>query len=124
MSVGMPLSDTLLEHFRNPRNAGELADASHVVEVTNPVCGDVLRLSVRVDGRRFADVKFLCRGCTAAIACASLLTEQLKGSSTADSNRVTAEMLAQQLQLTPATLHAAQLAVDGLRALQKVVGTT
>src|SRR6266567_3949779 len=68
-------SEAVLDHFRRPRNAGELPDATTSVEVTNPVCGDVLKLAARVENSRFAEVRFLCRGCTTAIACASFLTE-------------------------------------------------
>src|ERR1700739_2091407 len=72
-------SRELLEHFQNPRNAGELNDATATVEVSNPVCGDVLRLSARMENGRIAEARFLCRGCTTSIACASRLTELLTG---------------------------------------------
>src|SRR5208283_5046267 len=64
-------NETVLEHFRNPRNAGEVADATAVVEVVNPVCGDVLRLSVRLDAGRVAEARFKTQGCVAAIAASS-----------------------------------------------------
>ena len=69
----------VLDHFRQPRNAGELPDATHTVEVSNPVCGDVLRLAVRMEAEHIAEARFLCRGCTTAIAAASYLAEQLQG---------------------------------------------
>src|SRR6476646_7452662 len=71
-------SDAVLDHFQHPRNAGELAGATAKVEVSNPVCGDVLQLAVRVENDRIVEARFLCRGCTTAIACASLLTERLR----------------------------------------------
>jgi nitrogen fixation NifU-like protein len=120
-------TDAVLDHFRNPRNAGELPCADATVEVTNPVCGDVLRLSVRLqDGRgRIAEARFLCRGCTTAIACASLLTEQLRGRGLSECGLLTAESLSEALGGLPAaTFHGAQLASDALRALlQKLPAT-
>jgi nitrogen fixation NifU-like protein len=111
-------SEAVLDHFRNPRNAGELPGATATVEVTNPVCGDVLKLFARFESGRIAEVRFLCRGCTTAIACASLLTEQLRGHSLADARAITAESLSTGLGgLPPATFHGAQLAVDAVGAL-------
>ena len=111
-------SQGVLDHFQNPRNAGQLPSADASVEVTNPVCGDILQLAVRVEAGRIAEAKFLCRGCTTAIACASLLTEQLQGKTAAECGSITAESLSMALGgLPPATLHGAQLANDALRAL-------
>jgi nitrogen fixation NifU-like protein len=111
-------SDAVLDHFRNPRNAGELPGADAVVEVSNPVCGDILQLSVRMGGERIAEVRFLCRGCTTAIACASLLTERLQSRTLAESASVTPESLSTALGgLPPATFHGAQLAADARRAI-------
>ncbi len=111
-------SEAVLDHFRNPRNAGELPDADASVEVTNPVCGDILRLAVSVKEGRLDEVRFLCRGCTTAIACASLLTEQLRGRTASEAGSITAELLAQALGGLPAaTFHGAQLAADALQAL-------
>ncbi len=111
-------SGAVLDHFRNPRNAGELGGAATIVEVSNPVCGDVLKLSARVENGRFAEVRFLCRGCTAAIACGSFLTERIAGRALADCAGITPEELSQGLGGLPAaTVHAAQLASDALQAL-------
>ena len=111
-------TDAVLDHFRNPRNAGELPGADAEVEVSNPVCGDILQLSVRMEGERIAEVRFLCRGCTTAIACASLLTEELRGRTPTQASEITAESLSQSLEgLPPATFHGAQLAVDAANAL-------
>ena len=116
-------SEALLDHFRNPRNAGELAGADATVEVTNPVCGDVLKLSARVSGNRIAEVRFLCRGCTTAIACASFLTESLRGKETRELSAVAPEAISTTLGgLPPATFHAAQLAADAATALLKKLG--
>jgi nitrogen fixation NifU-like protein len=111
-------SDAVLDHFRNPRNAGELPSADASVEVSNPVCGDILQLAVRMEGNRIAEARFLCRGCTTAIACASLLTEQLRGKTLADSRSVTPQSLSLALGGLPAaTFHGAQLAADALHAV-------
>ena len=113
-------SETVLDHFRNPRNVGELTDAHATVEVTNPVCGDILRLAVRLKDRRIQDVRFLCRGCTTAIACASLLTEELRSRTMAETKTITAESLSVALGGLPsATFHGAQLAADALQAIQQ-----
>ena len=111
-------SEAVLEHFRNPRNVGELRDATGTIEVSNPVCGDILKLSARVADGRFADARFLCRGCTTSIACASLLTEQLRGRTLAEARAITADSLSELLGGLPsATFHGAQLAVDAVVAL-------
>jgi nitrogen fixation NifU-like protein len=111
-------SDAVLDHFRHPRNAGELPGATVIVEVTNPVCGDVLRLAARVENGCFAEVRFLCRGCTSAIACASLLTETITGRAVKDCGATSAEQLSQALGGLPdASSHAAQLAYDALQEL-------
>jgi nitrogen fixation protein NifU and related proteins len=113
-------SEAVLDHFRNPRNAGELANADATVEVSNPVCGDVLQLSVRLANGRIAEARFRCRGCTTSIACASLLTEELHGKEPSDIQMITAESLSRQLDtLPPATYHGAELAADAAKALQK-----
>jgi nitrogen fixation protein NifU and related proteins len=111
-------SDAVLDHFRNPRNAGELPGATAVVEVSNPVCGDILKLFVRFESGRIAEARFLCRGCTTAIACASLLTEQLLGRTPTEARAITAESLSAALGGLPqATFHGAQLAADAIMAL-------
>jgi nitrogen fixation protein NifU and related proteins len=111
-------SETVLEHFRNPRNAGALPDATATVELSNPVCGDVLKLAARLENGRIAEARFLCRGCTTSIACASLLTELLTDHSLEDACTITAQILSKQLgELPAATFHGAQLAADALQAL-------
>jgi len=115
-------SEAVLDHFRNPRNAGELTGATATVEVSNPVCGDILKLAVRVVGRQIEEVRFLCRGCTTSIACASLLTEQLRDRGLPEALNITADSLSVALGgLPPATFHGAQLAADALSALLKKV---
>jgi nitrogen fixation NifU-like protein len=111
-------SDILLDHFQNPRNAGELNGANAIVEVSNPVCGDILKLFARIEDARVLEVRFLCRGCAAAIACASLLTQLIIGKSRTEAMGVTAEKLSGTLGgLPPASDHAAELAIDALSQL-------
>jgi len=110
-------SELILDHFRHPRNAGELPGATAVVEVSNPVCGDVLQLAARIENARLAEVRFLCRGCTASIACGSLLTEKLAHHTLNQCRALTAEDLSEEFGLPAASEHAAQLAFDALQAL-------
>jgi len=111
-------SEAVLEHFRNPRNAGELPGATATVEVSNPVCGDILKLAARVVGGRIEEVRFLCRGCTTSIACASLLTEQLRDRALPEARKITADSLSEVLGGLPSTtFHGAQLAADALTTL-------
>jgi NifU-like protein involved in Fe-S cluster formation len=114
------LSDAVLDHFQSPRNAGKLLNATASVDVTNPVCGDILYLAARLEPptNRIAEARFLCQGCTTAIACASLLTVELKNKTISEAAHINAEYLSNQLGgLPPATLHAAQLATDALTQL-------
>lgn len=111
-------SEAVLDHFRNPRNAGELPGATATVEVSNPVCGDILKLAARVADGRIEEARFLCRGCTTSIACASILTEQLRDRTILQARDITADSLSEVLGgLLPATFHGAQLAADALVAL-------
>jgi nitrogen fixation protein NifU and related proteins len=111
-------SEMVLEHFQRPRNAGELAGATAVVEVSNPVCGDVLRLAVIVERGVVREARFLCRGCTASIASASVLTEKMKGRTVGELREMHAAEIAAELGgLPPASFHAAQLTEDGVKAI-------
>jgi len=111
-------SAAVLDHFKNPRNAGELPGANAIVEVSNPVCGDVLKLSIQIVDGHILEARFLCRGCTTSIACASLLTEQLHGRALTEIRTLTADNLSDSLgTLPPATFHAAQLAADAVTQL-------
>jgi NifU-like protein involved in Fe-S cluster formation len=114
------LSDAVLDHFQSPRNTGKLPNASASVDVTNPVCGDILYLAARLDPatNRIVEARFLCQGCTTAIACASVLTVEIKNKTISEAAHLNAEYLSNQLGgLPPATLHAAQLAADALAQL-------
>jgi len=111
-------SREVLDHFQNPRNQGDLPDASARVNVTNPVCGDELQLAVRVEEGRITAVKFRARGCQAAMACSSLVTEMIAGKTIAEIREITAEQISAALGgLPPATRHGSQLAEDALDAM-------
>jgi nitrogen fixation NifU-like protein len=113
-------SDRLLEHFQNPRNVGELAPPAITIEVSNPVCGDILRLSVRFEGGIAAEVRYKTRGCTASIAAGSALTECMAGKPLAELARITAATVEQEVGgLESESKHAAQLCVDAVRAVLK-----
>ena len=111
-------SQTLLDHFRNPRNSGDLPDATGTAEVTNPVCGDVLWLAVRVEKGYVLAARFRAQGCVASIASSSVLTNLLIGKSVAEARGITPQDISEALGgLPPATFHAAQLCADAVRAL-------
>jgi nitrogen fixation NifU-like protein len=111
-------SEAVLDHFQNPRNPGTLDAPATTVTVENPVCGDVLELSVRVEAGRIAEARFRTRGCVTAIACSSLLTELLLGKKSAELKSITPEQISEALGGLPqATFHAAQLARDAVFAL-------
>ena len=108
----------LLDHFQNPRNAGDLPDADAVVELENPVCGDVIRLSLKLRDGRIREIRFKAKGCVPAMACASALTEMVLGKTAGEARQLTREELAQAVGGVPqASSHAVQLALDALFAL-------
>jgi nitrogen fixation NifU-like protein len=111
-------SPQVLDHFQHPRNLGDLPDATATVDVTNPVCGDEMRLAVRVEDGRIAAAKFRTRGCRAAIAASSVLTELIVGKAVGEIRAITAEHISSALGgLPPATRHGSQLAEDALDAI-------
>lgn len=108
----------LLDHFHNPRNAGELPPPAQVVEVSNPVCGDTMRLSVLWDGEAIAQAAFKVRGCTAAIAAGSVLTELLRSRNRTGITALRASDIDRALGgLPPESKHAAALCMDAVKAL-------
>ena len=111
-------SEAVLDHFQSPRNAGTLDAATATVSVENPVCGDILELSVRMEAGRIAETRFRTRGCVTALACSSLLTELLRGKTPAEARAITSEQISEALGGLPqATMHGAQLARDAVQAL-------
>lgn len=110
-------SPQLLDHFQNPRNAGDVADADATAEIENPACGDVLRLSLKVESGRIAEIRFKAKGCVPSMACASALTELVSGRSLIESQNLKRETLIAAVGGLPqASTHAAQLALDALSA--------
>jgi nitrogen fixation protein NifU and related proteins len=111
-------SETFLDHFKNPRNVGELAPPAVTVEIENPVCGDILRLSARFEGGRVAEVRYKVRGCTAAIASGSALTEWMRGKTCAELDALKAEVIDEAVGgLIPESKHAAVLCLDAVKRL-------
>jgi NifU-like protein involved in Fe-S cluster formation len=111
-------SAAVLDHFKNPRNAGDLPGATASVDVSNPVCGDILRLAARVENGRIAEVRFKCQGCVVSLAAASALTELAAGKTLANARGITAANVSAHLGGLPqATYHGAQLAADALASL-------
>jgi nitrogen fixation protein NifU and related proteins len=112
------VSPQLLEHFRNPRNVGELPPPAITVEVSNPVCGDILRLSALIENGRIARTGFKVRGCTASIAAGSALTELIGGRDKAELQRLKAADVDRAVGgLSNESKHAAALCVDAVKAL-------
>lgn len=108
-------STQLLDHFQNPRNAGDLAAADAIAEISNPVCGDVIRLSLRVRDELIAEIRFKAKGCVPAMACGSALTELTRGRTVAEARKLKREdLIAAVGGVPPASSHAAQLALDAL----------
>lgn len=114
-------SERLLEHFRNPRNVGELPPPARTVEVSNPACGDILRLSARFEAGKVAEVRYRVRGCTASIAAGSALTEWMAGKTPAELAALQASEIDEAVGgLALESRHAAALCVDGVKALLRL----
>ena len=111
-------SPAVLDHFQNPRNAGDVESPDASAELENPACGDVLRLTVKVDAGRIADVRFRAKGCVSAIACGSALTELLMGRTLEEARQLCREELVRAVGGLPeASAHASHLAIDTLGSL-------
>jgi nitrogen fixation protein NifU and related proteins len=111
-------SEAFLDHFQNPRNVGELPAPAVTVEISNPACGDILRLSARFEDGRVAEAGYKVRGCSASIASGSALTEWMLGKSRAELAAVTPAVIESAVGgLIPESKHAAALCVDGVKAL-------
>jgi nitrogen fixation NifU-like protein len=113
-------SEAFLDHFRNPRNVGQLPAPAVTVEISNPACGDILRLSALFEDGRITEVRYKVRGCTASIASGSALTEWMLGKSRAELAALTAGQIESAVGgLIPESKHAAVLCLDGVKALLK-----
>jgi len=110
-------SPEVLDHFEHPRNAGVVAEPDAVVEITNPACGDILKLSIRLSGSRLEEIRFQAKGCVSSVACASALTELATGKTISQARNLMREELEKAVGgLPPASAHAAHLAMDALAA--------
>ena len=113
-------SDRVMDHFRNPRNVGELDNPDGVGEVGNPQCGDVMKIGIKVEDGRIADVRFQTLGCAAAIATSSMITDMAKGMVLDEADRISRNDVAEALEGLPAAkMHCSNLAADALRAAIK-----
>ena len=116
----MMYSEKVMEHFRNPRNMGEIPDADGVGTVGNPVCGDMMTIYIKVKDNRIADIKFKTFGCGAAIATSSMITELAKGKTLEEAMKITRADVADALDgLPPIKMHCSNLATDALHAAIK-----
>lgn len=114
-------SAVLLDHFQHPRNSGDLPDATNRARIDNPACGDILELEVKIVAGRIEDLRFRAKGCVPAMACASVVTELAKGKSVEEAQAIAKNDVTRAVGgLPPASGHAAQLAVDALRAALKL----
>jgi nitrogen fixation NifU-like protein len=111
-------SERLIEHFRNPRNAGELAPPAVSAAASNPACGDLMRLWARFENGAVAEARYQAKGCTASIAAGSALTVWLQGKTEAELASLTPAAIEEELGgLSPESRHAAVLCVDAVRTL-------
>jgi len=110
-------SEKVLEHYQNPRNVGEIEDADGVGVVGNPVCGDMMKITIKVRDDRIEDVKFRTFGCGAAIATTSMVTELVKGKTLDEALQVTNQDVAEALDgLPPIKMHCSLLAEEAIKA--------
>ena len=108
-------TEKVLDHFKNPKNAGEIADADGVGTVGNPMCGDVMSIYIKVKDNRIVDIKFKTNGSAAANATSSKVTEKAKGKTLEEAKKITRQDVADDLGgLPPLKLHCSNLAADAL----------
>jgi nitrogen fixation NifU-like protein len=110
-------TDKVMEHFRNPRNMGEIPNADGIGTVGNPVCGDLMTMYIKVKDNRIEDIKFKTYGCGAAIATSSMTTELAKGKTLEEAMKITRASVAGSLGGLPKVkMHCSNLAADALHA--------
>jgi len=108
-------SDLVMDHFTNPRNVGEIPDADGIGTEGNPVCGDIMRIYIKVKDDRIEDIKFKTFGCGAAIATSSMVTEMVKGKTLDEAMQISNKAVAEALGGLPANkMHCSNLAADAL----------
>lgn len=112
-----PYSDRVMDHFMHPRNVGEIPDASGIGNVGNPVCGDIMRMYIKVENNIITDAKFKTFGCGAAISTSSMVTEMVKGKSIEEALKITNRAVAEALGgLPPIKMHCSVLAEQALKS--------
>jgi nitrogen fixation NifU-like protein len=112
----MMYSEKVMDHFSNPRNVGELSDADGIGEVGNPVCGDIMKMYIKVKDNIITDVKFKTFGCGAAIATSSIATEMIKGATIEDALSLTNKAVVEALGgLPPVKIHCSVLAEQAVK---------
>ena len=110
-------SDKVLDHFKNPRNQGAIADADAIGQEGNPVCGDIMKMYIKINDNRISDIKFETLGCAAAIAVSSALTELAKGRTLDEALAITKDQIVEDLGGLPTPkYHCSMLGVEALRA--------
>ena len=110
-------SKKVMDHFLNPRNVGEMKDADGIGEAGNPVCGDIMRMYIKVKDNVITDIKFLTYGCGAAVATSSMVTEMVKGKTIEEALKITNKQVAEALDgLPPIKMHCSLLAEEGIKA--------
>jgi len=109
-------SEKVMDHFSNPRNVGELPDANAVGQVGNPICGDIMKIYMKIENDVITDIKFKTFGCGAAVATSSMATELVKGKSVTEALSLTNKAVAEALDgLPPQKLHCSVLAEEGIK---------
>lgn len=109
-------SEKVMDHFRNPRNMGEIKDADGVGTYGNPTCGDLMTIYIKVKDNKIVDIKFKTFGCASAIATSSMITEIAKGKTIEEAEKITRDDVAENLDgLPPIKMHCSNLATDALR---------
>ena len=106
-------SAEILDHFQHPRNAGDLEAPASSVQMENPACGDILKLSLKLEGRRIADIRFRAQGCVPAIACGSAITELAKGKTVEEARQISKEDLLRKVGGVPDSFHSRLPLGDG-----------
>ena len=110
-------SDKVMDHFKNPRNVGEIENADGVGEVGNPVCGDIMKIFLKIENNIITDAKFKTFGCGAAIASSSMATELVKGKTLEEAWEVSNRAVAEALEgLPPIKMHCSVLAEEGIHS--------
>ena len=110
-------NDTVMDHFKNPRNLGTIEDPDGIGEVGNPICGDIMQIFLKIENNHITDVKFRTFGCGAAIASSSMVTELVRGKTLEEGWKVSNKVVAEALNgLPPLKMHCSMLAEEGIHA--------